>query len=346
LVAVTVGNQTTEFGYDGVSRPVYIRRLENGSQVSLRYFVWCGNRMCEERDASGTNIAKRFYPQGVVLETGTNAGAYYYTRDHLGSVHELTDAAGNLRARYSYDPFGRRTKVSGDLNVDFGFAGMFWASEASLAFARFRAYDPELGRWLSRDPLAGAEFKEGPNLYAYVGNGPIVRRDPSGLCDNTVDCTCLRQPGTCAMAGLSAGGGAGAATAAVGAAGAGGAAAATGSATTIACVESAGLTVGELTGVTLELEPVALEIAAESTLGDQLLALEEAVQALDPLDVQIFLGEGEYAFAAGEMTEAMTAAEAQFAQSALDYSVATGTSYAQAARVLAQLVKWPLPLPF
>jgi len=181
LVEATVGNQTTQFGYDGASHLAYIKQLENGSQVSLRYFVWCNNRLCEERDASGTNIAKRFYPQGFGLETGTNAGSYYYTRDHLGSIRELTDAAGNVRARYSYDPFGRRTKLSGGVGADFGFAGMFWSSEASLAITRFRAYDPNLGRWLSRDPLRNAETVLGPNLYAYVQNEPVNQTDRSGL---------------------------------------------------------------------------------------------------------------------------------------------------------------------
>jgi RHS repeat-associated protein len=203
LVATTLGNQTAQFGYDGTSRLVYIRELQNGSQVSLRYFVWCNDRICEERDASGINITKRFYPQGVALETGANAGSYYYTRDHLGSIREMTDALGNVRARFSYDPFGRRTQLSGDLAADIGFAGMFWSPEASLALTHFRAYDPELGRWLSRDPLPDAERKQGPNLYAYVRNNPIGRSDPSGLaCISTVDCTCFQQPCTCAMAGL------------------------------------------------------------------------------------------------------------------------------------------------
>jgi len=176
LTAINQGNLRTEFAYDGPSRLASIRQLQNGSQVSFRRLVWCNNHICEERDMSGTNITKRFYPQGVVLQTGTNSGVYYYTRDHLGSVHELTDAAGNMRARYSYDPFGRRTKVSGDLDADFGFAGMFWSSEASLALTHFRAYDPNLGRWLSRDPLM-----EDPNLYAYARNDPVNLTDRSGL---------------------------------------------------------------------------------------------------------------------------------------------------------------------
>jgi RHS repeat-associated protein len=94
----------------------------------------------------------------------------------------LTDAAGVLRARYAYDPYGRRVKLAGDLDADFGFAGMLWSWEAPLNLTWYRAYDPELGRWLSRDPLNNAEESEGPNLYAYVGNNPINYRDPLGLC--------------------------------------------------------------------------------------------------------------------------------------------------------------------
>jgi len=181
LTALNQGNLRTEFAYDGFSRLASIRQLQKGSQVSFRRFDWSDDRICEERDMSGTNITKRFYPQGVVLETGTNAGAYYYTRDHLGSVRELTDNAGNVRARYTYDPYGRRTKISGDVDADFGFDGMFWSSEASLALTHFRAYDPNLGRWLSRDPLEFAEMTEHPNLYVYARNDPLNLTDRSGL---------------------------------------------------------------------------------------------------------------------------------------------------------------------
>jgi RHS repeat-associated protein len=202
LTAVNMGSNRTEFAYDGVSRLAYIRQLQNGSQISFRRFVWCGASICEERDVSGGIVTKRFYPQGVQLETGPTPGSYYYTRDHLGSIRELTDSTGNVRARYSYDPFGQSTQVLGDVDADFGFAGMFWSSEASLSITHFRAYDPQLGRWLSRDPLGVAEVKEGPNLYEYVGNEPVNRMDPEGLCLTTVDCTCGQQPCTCAMAGI------------------------------------------------------------------------------------------------------------------------------------------------
>jgi RHS repeat-associated protein len=204
LTAVNAGNQRTEFTYDGQSRLTGIRQLLNGVEVSHRLLVWNGSRIAEERDTNGV-VTKRFFAQGVKLETGTNAGSYYYTRDHLGSIRELTDASGQVRARYTYDPFGRRTKVTGDLDADLGFAGMFRSPEASLYITHFRAYDPELGRWLSRDPLRNAEMREGPNLYAYAGNEPVSRTDREGLCTGSSLCACFASPtaaAVCIQAGI------------------------------------------------------------------------------------------------------------------------------------------------
>ena len=87
-------------------------------------------------------MSKRFFLEGMKVESGATAGDYFYSHDHLGSIRELTDSAGNVRARYSYDPFGRRTRITGDVDADFGFAGMFWSAEADLNMTLYRAYDP------------------------------------------------------------------------------------------------------------------------------------------------------------------------------------------------------------
>jgi RHS repeat-associated protein len=180
LTTAISGSQTTQLTYDGHGRCIGVQQLTSGVETSNRLFLWAGGQIREEHAPDGT-VSKRFFRQGVTLETGSTPGAYFYTRDHLDSIRELTDGTGSVRARYSYDPFGRSTYLTGDLDTDFGFAGMLYPAELSLNMTRFRAYDPDIGRWLSRDPLQDAEQKQGPNLYAYVGNNPVNLTDPSGL---------------------------------------------------------------------------------------------------------------------------------------------------------------------
>jgi RHS repeat-associated protein len=180
LVSISSGNQATQFTYDGLGRRVGIRQLLKGAEVSNRRFLWCDNEICEERVAGG-EVSKRFFAQGVKIETGPETGEFYYTRDHLGSVREVTDRNGNVVARYSYDLYGRRTRLAGKSDADCGFAWMFWLDDAGLGLTKFRVYEPNVGRWLSRDPLKNAELKEGNNLFCYVRNDPINAVDPLGL---------------------------------------------------------------------------------------------------------------------------------------------------------------------
>jgi RHS repeat-associated protein len=70
--------------------------------------------------------------------------------------------------------------VLGTTPTDFNFTGLYRHSKSNLDLAVFRAYDPDLGRWLNRDPLKDAELKEGTNLFAYVRNTPLNWTDPSG----------------------------------------------------------------------------------------------------------------------------------------------------------------------
>jgi RHS repeat-associated protein len=183
LVAVNYPglNQRTEFSYDGLNHCVRIVEKSAGTVTSDKLLVWCDGRICEERDATGA-VTKRYFCQGFSVVSGPNAGKYFYAQDHLRSITEVTDLANNIRADYEFDPEGRRTKLSGDLDSDFGFTGYYYHAPSSLQLATFRAYDASLGRWISRDPHPMPELlPEGPNLYAYVRNSPLTLTDPEGL---------------------------------------------------------------------------------------------------------------------------------------------------------------------
>ena len=146
----------------------------NGTTTSTKRFLWCGSGLSEERDAAGTTVLKRFYAEGVQV----GGVSYFYMRDHLGSIRELTDSAGGIRARYEYDPYGRPTKVEGNMDSDFGFTGHYFHAPSKLHLALYRAYDSETGRWLNRDPIGEAG---GINLYGYVFNDPVNSIDRFGL---------------------------------------------------------------------------------------------------------------------------------------------------------------------
>jgi RHS repeat-associated protein len=175
LTAMTSGTHRTEFTYNALSQRVKILEKDNGNVISTKQFVWCPRegQPCEERDGSNS-VTKRFYPQGEQIGNTS----YYYTTDHLGSVRELTDNSGVVQARYDYDPYGQRTKISGSIDADFGFTGHYYHQPSGLHLALYRAYDADLGRWISRDPI---EERAGLNLYAYVGNCATTLTDPVGL---------------------------------------------------------------------------------------------------------------------------------------------------------------------
>jgi RHS repeat-associated protein len=181
LVSITYAGteKRSEFSYDGLGRRVRIVEKEAGAVTADRRFLWDGFEIAEERDATNA-VTKRYFPQGFQTfdpQLSTTA-SYYYTRDHLGSIREVGDSAGNVRARYGYTFWGSRTRLSGDLDADFGFTGHYHHAPSGLTLAPYRAYSAEMGRWLSRDPI-GEEG--GLNLYGYAGNSPTNRTDPLGL---------------------------------------------------------------------------------------------------------------------------------------------------------------------
>jgi len=188
LIAIEVEGQTrSEFQYDAMSRRVGITEKiwdENTSSFILHtssFYLWAGLTIAEERTGSnGGTVEKRFFPQGVEILTGTDAGIYTYRTDHLGSVREVVDDSGSLIARYDYDAWGITETTSGNFDLDFGYTGHFIHQPSGLYLAPFRAYDPALGRWISRDPIREVG---GMNIYGYVGNNPINAWDPLGLVD-------------------------------------------------------------------------------------------------------------------------------------------------------------------
>jgi len=106
------------------------------------------------------------------------AGTYYYHLDALGSVVALTDADADDVQKYDYSVWGQVGAWDPDHPNPYLFTGRRFDTETGLYYYRARYYHPEIGRFLQTDPIG---YGDGMNVYAYCGNGPVGRIDPSGL---------------------------------------------------------------------------------------------------------------------------------------------------------------------
>jgi RHS repeat-associated protein len=111
----------------------------------------------------------------------------YYMYDGRGSVAQLTNSQGQVRDKYSYDPFGV-INHGGPLGNStnqyenfYGYNGEDYNRISELEYLRARYYEPETGRFLTRDSYLGSIMEPlSLNRYAYAGNNPLMYNDPSG----------------------------------------------------------------------------------------------------------------------------------------------------------------------
>jgi RHS repeat-associated protein len=129
---------------------------------------------------SGGLTAHYTYGLGLVSQVPAAGAARYYDFNMLGSTLGITDASGKYVDRFAYLPFGQQLTIAAPVANPFTYVGQAGVmnDDAGLYLTKSRAYDADLGRFTSRDPLGlGAGDT---NLYRYVANAPTSLTDPSG----------------------------------------------------------------------------------------------------------------------------------------------------------------------
>ncbi|MGJ8690951.1 MAG: RHS repeat domain-containing protein [Thalassotalea sp.] len=126
----------------------------------------------------------------------------YLLKDHLGSTTAITNEAGTIEERLSFNTWGERraadwsagsVDISG-LDTTRGFTGHEMLDDSGLIHMNGRVYDPTVGRFLSADILIQAPTNtQSYNRYSYVFNNPLSFTDPSGY----EGCTINGAPTTC-----------------------------------------------------------------------------------------------------------------------------------------------------
>ncbi|MFG3690482.1 RHS repeat-associated core domain-containing protein [Micromonospora sp. NPDC047740] len=177
-------------------------QLEKIGDTSFLYDA-DGNRLIR-RDASGTTLylgeleihrgttgglsSTRYYGNVAVR---TSAGLSWLVSDHQGTAN-VTISASDLSVTRRYQtPFGQTRGTAVSWPSERAFVGGTKDPSTGLVHLGAREYDPEIGRFISIDPIVDEGDPQQMNGYAYANNSPVTFSDPDGLkyrCSNPRQC--------------------------------------------------------------------------------------------------------------------------------------------------------------
>jgi RHS repeat-associated protein len=175
LTAVDCGARTqVKFTYDALDR-----RIAKDADRRTRFF-WDGHHLVAEsidgeRPREFIYYPHSYQPLALIDPLGR---VYVFQNDQNGVPHELVDERGSEVWSACYDAWGRVARVLvGEVDNPIRLQGQYEDRETGLHYNRFRYYDPNLGAFISRDPLGLAGginvHKLAPNVWRYA--------DPLGL---------------------------------------------------------------------------------------------------------------------------------------------------------------------
>ncbi|HEX7047909.1 MAG TPA: RHS repeat-associated core domain-containing protein [Gammaproteobacteria bacterium] len=103
----------------------------------------------------------------------------YVHTDHLGNPVAKTDSTGVVIWRQSYTPYGESYQQADPDGP--GFTGHRTDADTGLVYMQARYYDPQIGRFLSVDPVMFSPDKPQQfNRYWYANGNPYLYIDPDG----------------------------------------------------------------------------------------------------------------------------------------------------------------------
>ncbi len=172
--------------YNGLGQ----RTAKNSSGILTHYVYDEKARLIGEYNATGQASQETVYLFGQPIAVLKGADVYAVHTDHLGSPRKITNPSGNTVWQWQDKPFGDspvNPNPDGDgvaFEYNLRFPGQYFDAETGLHYNYHRYYDPQIGRYLTSDPIGLAG---GINTYEYVGGNPVNFIDPLGLTQKDID---------------------------------------------------------------------------------------------------------------------------------------------------------------
>jgi RHS repeat-associated protein len=163
---------TDNFLYDGEGNRVEQQSVVSGTTTTT---VYVGSVEELKTTAGSTTTTTYYLLGGQRIALAVNGTLSYLASDLLGSTTVALDGAGNVTASQLFTPYGTSRYSNGTMPTDRGFTGQHADAVTGLDYYNARYYDPAVGQFTSADAILA-----GLNRYAYVGDNPESKADPTG----------------------------------------------------------------------------------------------------------------------------------------------------------------------
>ena len=165
-----IGNDVTKYYYDS-----------SNNLIGLTY---------------GNNTLFFYYDNnGTPTSFAHNGTMYYYVKNLLGDIVQITKQDGTVVAKYIYDVWGKILSIKdGSNNIiettnathlanlnPFRYRGYVYDNETGLYYLQSRYYDPITGRFLNADVYCNTGNSVlSTNMFAYCENNAVMKYDVTG----------------------------------------------------------------------------------------------------------------------------------------------------------------------